>query len=126
MSLASVKLPSTLSSIGQFAFAYCPLTDITNASLIPQPIGADTFTDYTGTLHVSMNALEAYKTAEYWKNFSNIVGDMLDSGIAEMGCPQNVSVNGYYDVCGRKLSEPVKGLNIVVMSDGSYRKVLIK
>lgn len=35
-------------------------------------------------------------------------------------------VTGYYDICGRMLNEPHKGVNIVHFSDGTARKVVVK
>ncbi len=32
----------------------------------------------------------------------------------------------YYDLKGIRLTEPVKGINIVKMSDGSARKLIVK
>ena len=31
-----------------------------------------------------------------------------------------------YDITGRKLSQPQRGLNILLMSDGSVKKVMVK
>jgi hypothetical protein len=33
---------------------------------------------------------------------------------------------GYYDIMGRQYDNPQQGINIVKMSDGSTRKVLVK
>ncbi len=37
---------------------------------------------------------------------------------------ESASACVYYDIHGRKLSQPTPGLNIVRMSDGSVRKIL--
>ena len=37
----------------------------------------NTFTNYSGTLHVPATSLAAYFTADYWSNFANIVGDAI-------------------------------------------------
>ena len=46
-----------------------------------------------------------------------IGGVTEDAAITEMS---------YYDVQGRRLSAPQRGINIIRMSDGMTRKVLIK
>ena len=45
---------------------------------VPPTCDENTFTDYTGTLHVPESSLAAYFTAPYWCNFSNIVGDAVE------------------------------------------------
>ena len=41
----------------------------------PPECDASSFSDYSGTLHVPASSVEAYKSADYWKNFLNIIGD---------------------------------------------------
>lgn len=38
----------------------------------------------------------------------------------------DATIIAYYDINGRKISEPVKGINIVVYSDGSSKKLIAK
>lgn len=45
---------------------------------VPPTCDENTFTDYTGTLHVPESSLAAYFTAPYWSNFLNIVGDAVE------------------------------------------------
>ena len=45
---------------------------------VPPTCDENTFTDYTGTLHVPESSLAAYFTAPYWCNFLNIVGDAVE------------------------------------------------
>lgn len=45
---------------------------------VPLTCDENTFTDYTGTLHVPESSLAAYFTAPYWCNFANIVGDAVE------------------------------------------------
>ena len=45
---------------------------------VPPTCDENTFTDYTGTLHVPESSLAAYFTAPYWCNFANIVGDAAE------------------------------------------------
>ena len=48
---------------------------------IPPVCDANSFTNYSGTLHVPATSLAAYFTADYWKNFANIVGDAVEPNI---------------------------------------------
>lgn len=45
---------------------------------VPPTCDENTFTDYTGTLHVPESSLAAYFTAPYWCNFADIVGDAVE------------------------------------------------
>ena len=45
---------------------------------VPPTCDENTFTDYTGTLHVPESSLAAYFTSPYWCNFANIVGDAVE------------------------------------------------
>ena len=53
-------------------------TDVYSYSNTPPICDENTFTDYSGTLHVPASALAAYFTAPYWNNFINIVGDVIE------------------------------------------------
>lgn len=77
--LTSVTLPNTIESIGFYAFLNCPaLASITCMGTTP-PVAYedescfDATTYETATLYVPAEALEAYKTADVWRNFANIV-----------------------------------------------------
>lgn len=51
--------------------------DVFSFAVTPPSCEDDTFTNYTGTLHVPAASLAAYFTAPYWCNFANIVGDAV-------------------------------------------------
>lgn len=52
-------------------------TDVFSFSVTPPTCDENSFTDYSGTLHVPAASLAAYFTAPYWCNFTNIVGDAV-------------------------------------------------
>ena len=67
---------------------------------VPPTCDENTFTDYTGTLHVPESSLAAYFTAPYWCNFANIVGDaveltdlILNKDSAELLVGQQLTLN---------------------------------
>lgn len=95
-SLESITLGSGLTSIGDYAFSNCTgLTAIKSLASTPPTLAASTCFDETtytsATLTVPYNVLNAYKNANYWKKFTNIVStDAYD-----------FSVNGiYYKITG--------------------------
>ena len=76
-------------------------------------------------LYVPNGSLEAYKSADGWKKFKNIV-EMDASGIDSVILNPDAKEVSRYSVNGQRLAVPVKGLNIVKYSDGSARKVVVK
>ena len=48
------------------------------------------------------------------------------AGINEMVAGSDAVPVAYYDVTGRQIDGPRKGINIVKMSDGTAKKVLVK
>ena len=52
--------------------------EVYSYAAVPPTCDENTFTDYTGTLHVPESSLAAYFTAPYWCNFANIVGDAVE------------------------------------------------
>lgn len=61
------------------------------AATTPPECDNNSFSDYSGTLHVPASSLDAYKTANYWKNFSNIIGDATQLGDVTMDGMINVN-----------------------------------
>lgn len=88
-SLNTVKIGSGMTSIGGSAFTGCTgMYHIECSAATPPTISSSTFpaTLYSqATLHVPKAALNAYKNANYWKNFTNIeaieVYDFIYNGI---------------------------------------------
>jgi len=123
-SLTSITLPNSVGYIGEYAFyGSTHLKTIYSLSLAPPKIAGlkclyNSFND--ATLYVPQEALTAYKNAEYWKNFQNIKG-FDPTGIIGIEADGNGKRNVYYDLNGRRLSAPKKGLNII-----NGKKVIVK
>ena len=74
--LTSVTIPESVTSIGQSAFSLCTgLTSIRIEAVNPPAIEESTFNvvDKTIPVYVPAESLEAYQSAEYWSEFTNIV-----------------------------------------------------
>ena len=90
--LESITLPSTLTEIGNQSITYCPLlkTIVCNATTPPAFVGdSDEFSYFyqvdksACTLYVPKNSIEAYKEADIWKEFTNIVSNVIDTDISQ-------------------------------------------
>ncbi len=132
--LTTVTLSSNLTCIEDSAFHKCTsIADIyCFAEQVPE-MGKDVFVDSNyknATLHVPANAVEAYNSAEQWKDFGSIVAltdeDQNPMAISSMEYVSLTTNKAIFDLQGHQLAQPKKGLNIIKMSDGSTKKVIIK
>lgn len=72
-------------------------------------------------LYVPKESLEEYKKADVWKDFWNIEGYDFTTGISVPTVDKANKPNVIYDLQGRKLSKPQKGINII-----NGKKVVVK
>lgn len=86
--LTTVTIPGSVTFIGWCAFAQCGLKDVYCHGNVPDTDYFPFFDTNLGgsILHVPVNYIEAYQSAEYWKDFGNIVaypvGDVnYDGGV---------------------------------------------
>ena len=123
--LTSIEIPNSVTSIGDDAFSCCrDLTTITCLATNPPSCGSLVFDEVDKsvcTLKVPETSIDLYKTADQWKDFTIIEA----TGIQDV---KNGKIEGvkYYDLNGNQSSLPRKGLNIVRMSNGKTKKVLVK
>ena len=124
--LTSITIPENVQSIGLYAFDGCTglnLGDIYCLATTPPSIDYTTFTEsqYQGaSLYVPYGCYGAYSQAPYWKNFCDIFELPIDpDAINEV--TETVKETPWYDLSGRKVTNPQKGIYI---KDG--KKVLIK
>ena len=75
-------IPNSVTSIGNFAFAYCEsLTRIICTATTPPTIKSYTFSEYSAFLFVPIGCKATYEVADYWENFNNIIEVTLDAPI---------------------------------------------
>lgn len=152
--LANVTLSSNITSIGYSAFSDCNslknLTiskDVTSIKDIrfyyeydelelesvyvawENPIEAGSFFDRIKisncTLYVPQGTKEAYANADVWKDFGNII-EYDATGIDKVPNRSNVKEISRYSLNGQRVTSPTKGVNIVVYSDGSIKKIAVQ
>ena len=138
--LTSIVIPNSVTSIGECAFAGC--TDLTSIiSLIEEPfeIEDDVFEmtddvpwDYeitsvftTATLYVPTGTKAKYQNTYAWNEFTNIV-EGIENAVKSVETDAKAEETERYNIGGQRINSPQKGLNIVKMSDGTTRKVVVK
>ena len=122
-----------MTSIGNSAFDGVDIPTV--ISLIENPFtitgktsNSRTFSQNTfnnATLYVPKGTIYKYKTTGGWKDFVNIV-EGTPTGITSITTKEETSNVSVYDLNGRRLTEPQKGINIIKMSDGTTKKVFVK
>ena len=113
--LTSVKIPENVTTIGDCAFKSCGLTDMyCYAEQLPE-IGSSIFMDtyHKATLHVPASSVDAYSNAEQWNEFPNIVA-LTDEemGVEDVMMQMDGKESAIYDLNGRKVVQPTKGIYI--------------
>jgi hypothetical protein len=124
-------ISATVDSIGDRAFANVdihlftgyPQEDMTCYPPNPPKLGKDVFVNsclytYNIPVYVPSKSYDIYKTTEVWKDFK--LRRLVDDGIENVTTGKQSS-SDYYDLQGRKVKKPVKGLYI---NDG--KKVVVK
>ena len=131
--LTTVTILGNVTCVEDSAFHKC--TNIADFYLYAEQVpetGKDVFVDSNyknATLHVPAVAVEAYKSAEPWKDFGNIVAltesEPDPSGIRNAN-GDVTTVKQYYSLDGKHTATPLRGLNIVKLKDGTTKKVVAK
>lgn len=86
--------------------------------------------DNDPTLHVPTKSIDKYKTANKWRDFSYIIAltedDPKPTGVNSIKSDSHAIPTSIYSVDGKRLTTPQRGLNIIHMSDGTTKKLMIK
>ena len=147
-SLKSVSMGDGIDTIGRYAFSGCSALERFSFGTGLKSIGDEAFSDCTGmkklvsktavppvcgpqalddinkwecTLYVPQESLDAYKSAAQWKEFF-----FLETGIKDAVRTSSATESARYSTDGTRLASPQKGINIIRMSDGTVKKVLVK
>lgn len=126
--LTSVTIPNSVTSIGDYAFSFTPnnLLEISSYIEEPTPATGSSFSDAiykNATLYIPKGTMEKYKSTEGWKKFV-FIEEGIPSGINSVSI--DATEEERFNLRGEKLSAPQRGVNIIRMSDGTTKKVVVK
>lgn len=130
-----VELGKGVSSIGNGAFGECKnIQDVVSHIDMIFPVSgigstSPTFsatTFYNANLYVPEGTLWKYQKAEGWKDFWSIQEGVPDGINCNTISTENVEEKARYTLNGTRLTVPQRGINIIRMSDGTTKKVVIK
>ena len=130
--LDTLVIPNSVKSIGNQAFyssnRNCKRTII---SRIEDPFDLDVnpFSDIAFTndiLYVPYGTTEKYRAREVWKNFVNII-EGEPTGIKTPNADKSdATEKKRYMLSGQRTTKSQHGINIIKMSDGTVKKVMVK
>ncbi len=126
--LRSVVLYDNVNQIGDYAFGYCSaLTDFYCLNTMPQAVSTKAFYDVDTkacSLHVPSGSKPAYASAEVWKDF--MVDEKKLTSIGNVEIDDDATEIARYTLDGQRIFAPQKGVNIIRMSNGTVKKVIVK
>ena len=126
--LWSVTIPSSVMSIGESAFDTYYISTVVSMIDIPSSINNNTFSSNTfmnASLYVPLGTKEKYKATDGWKKFV-FIEEIDPSSLDIEPIVGEVAESSRYLLNGVRISTPQKGINIIKMSDGTTKKVLVK
>lgn len=119
--VTTITIPKSVTAIGSFAFYGAGLTEIHSDNPIPPTIQQNTFMGIDRNIPVyvpTKEAVTAYKEADYWKEFFNIIGPnetALDNATAPTEAKKIVR-DGQVVIVGEKANYDLRG-NIIETQD---------
>lgn len=122
--LESFSFGTSLKTIGKEAFSDCTaMIKLVAKAQVPPICGDQALDDinkWSCTLYVPDEQVSAYQAAPQWKEFFFI------SDVEKVTGDDKAVEMERYDVNGVRLNEPKSGINIIRMSDGTVKKVMVK
>ena len=127
--LKNLTIPSGLTSLSNLH-----ITDISTtiesvyvSSSVPATAGSffDGVDLSNCTLYVPKGMIWNYKLADVWKNFGKII-EYDTTGVDKVTTRSDVKEISRFSLDGQRLAAPTKGMNIVVYSEGSIKKVAVQ
>ena len=127
-SLTGIKIPSSVTEIGEYAFAGCnSLKSIYVYTEYIPSTGTGAFDGCDSkncTVYVPKGTYDAYWLSEfgYFKNIVEFDATSIHNTIATPEAQEAAR----YAVNGQRLTAPIKGINLVKYCDGTVKKEFVK
>ena len=126
LALKIIGFPESVTSLGNQVIDYCPaMTDCYFHHTTPLNITGETFHESTRqqlTLHVPSGCKAQYATAEYWKDFKEIVDDIPTTVSVPVLTRQDAE--SYYDLRGNRVDKTRLPRKSIVIHHG--KKYFVK
>ena len=107
--MTNITIPNSVNFIGYDAFDGCTAITKIDAYLNPDRVqvepGAFNNVPKDGTLHVLPKYLDAYKTADQWKDFTNIVADLSDGVTGDTNNDNELNVSDVVGIANYVMGE---------------------
>ncbi|MGM9713256.1 MAG: leucine-rich repeat protein [Prevotella sp.] len=128
LALRSVTIPGTTTEIGDNVFDGCKsLTDVTcEAFRCPAVREFGNFPISSATLTVPAGVEETYRTTSPWSLFGYLKTYEIPTGVSTVTSDRISGRDGVYSPDGTKKKSMGRGMNIIRMSDGTRRKVMVR
>lgn len=129
-SMSTLKIGNNVNNIGDYCFIYCmELIDVYCFRQVCPTTQINIFQncniEYT-KLHVPATSVDAYKVKAPWSSFKEVVALTDQELSVDAIMKDNVTELDSYTIGGQRTNNKTKGLNIVRMSDGTTKKVVIR
>lgn len=129
-SLRFVNLPYTIEEIEADAFFNTySLAEVICRAVEPPTCATNAFgySIQKATLYVQDRYADGYIKADVWKDFGKIVGKSPEYYVGIEAIENGgATEKARYTTDGTRITAPQRGINIIKMSDGTTRKVLVK
>lgn len=124
--ITSVTIPSTVRSIDDHAFYNCSALRSVTSYIMEPKNESDAFVNIPvgAILYVPQGTKDVYSQKGGWKLFQRIE-EIDPMGIVTISS-DSVTPKDYYSAGGERLNSQRKGLNIIRMSDGTVRKMMLR
>ena len=127
--LNDMTISKSVTSIGKEAFNGCSITKLTSCAVTPPLCSSQALADidkWNCTLIIPTGSLSAYQAADQWKDFFFIEESDVTAIRNVNDEIKNGEIIDIYDLKGRKIESLQRGINIVRMSNGTTKKIIVK
>ena len=86
-----------------------------------------TFNDYTflnATLYIPVGRRDFYDTIG-WRDFAHVI-EGIPTSISPLSSNSLITESSLFNLGGKQIKQPQRGVNVIRMSDGTLKKVIIK